>query len=302
MDSIEEKTAVSPEDQVAASPQAQSDLQVEKRAPVRKRLLSTPSIVIILVSLLISVLLSSYIVFQNELKKYNPSEPIPQPITKTNTLIVATDATFPPMEFIDKSGEIVGYDIDLGRRIAAELGMKAEFKNVKWEDIFNSLERQDVGVIISSVSITDERKKKYNFSNPYLNNGQVIITNKTNLSVTTPLDLVGKRIGVQNETVSEPEALKYTSKELVIPYENTEIAALALEKGTVNAIITDLTGAKGLVTEHQTLKIVGDPFTTENYGIVFRKDEIELVNKVNAILELLRQKGILADLKQKWLE
>ena len=158
--SIEEKKPDVPSGEQTATT---LDVQNEKRSLVKQRLFSIPSIVIILISLLLSVLISSYLIFQNELKKtIQITGTSPQQMTKSESLIAATDATFPPMESINESGKLVGYDIDLGRSIGTELGMKLTFKNVKWEDIFSSLERKEVDIIISSVSITDERKKKYN--------------------------------------------------------------------------------------------------------------------------------------------
>ncbi|HLD11825.1 MAG TPA: transporter substrate-binding domain-containing protein, partial [Patescibacteria group bacterium] len=94
----------------------------------------------------------------------------------------------------------------------------------------------------------------------------------------------------------------YTDTDLVLLYENFDDATDALLTGKADAIFTDLTNAKGTVDEHKDLKIASDPFTSEFYGVVFRKGETDLVQRVNEVLNLLRQRGVEVFLKQKWLE
>ena len=143
---------------------------------------------------------------------------------------------------------------------------------------------------------------KDGISESYLNAGQVIITRKDEASVKFTTDLAGKKITVQKETTNEEQALLYTQKELVLTYEDFIDATKALLSGEADAIFSDLTNAKGIIDENPTLKIVSDPFTSDFYGIVFRKGEGELVTKINNILDSLRQRGVSVYLKQKWLE
>lgn len=215
-------------------------------------------------------------------------------------IVIGSDTTFPPMEYKDDNGQIVGFTIDLGKEIAREMGVAPEVKSIVWDNIFTSLEKKEIDIIMSSVSITEERKKKYDFSDPYLNAGQVIITNKTNTTITKPVDLAGKKVGAQESTTSLEEAKKYSTT--ATSYPDPEAAIADLLKGNLDAVIADLPAAKGYTDEHQALKIASDPFTSEYYGIVFRKGDTELRSYINQILAELQQKGILADLKEKWLQ
>ena len=113
--------------------------------------------------------------------------------------------------------------------------------------------------------------------------------------------LKGKKIAVQQGTTNEQSALKFTSPNLVIRYPDFVQATKALVDGQVDAIFSDLSGAKGIVTKNPTLKIASDPFTNEYYGIVFKKGNPE-VKQINKALDSIRIKGILTDLKQKWLD
>ena len=93
----------------------------------------------------------------------------------SNKIVVATDATWPPMEYVDENREIVGYDIDLMKAIAEEAGLEVEFKNVAWDGIFAGLAAGEYDAVISSVTITDERRENYDFSDPYINAGQIVV-------------------------------------------------------------------------------------------------------------------------------
>jgi len=217
-------------------------------------------------------------------------------------LRIGTDATYPPMEFTNEQGVLAGYDIDLGNKVAEKMQSEVEFFEYSWDNIFSALENNQIDVIISSVSITDERKETYSFSTPYLNAGQVIITKKDNNLISSTDHLTDKKIAVQKGTTNESEALKYTSPELVIPYDDFIDATNALINSEVDAIFSDLTNAKGIVNDNPTLKIASEPFTKEEYGIVMRKSDNELLDQVNTALESLRQQGVLVYLKQKWLD
>lgn len=240
--------------------------------------------------------------FQSQLQKVTPGEQTTQvPVTTPSKIVIGTDATFQPMEYTASGGALMGYDIDLGNRIGEELGAEVEFKNIPWDDLFVALNNKQVDMVLSSVTITDERKQTYDFSESYLNAGQVIITRKTNTTITSSEDLQGKRIAVQEGTTNETEALKLTNENLVIKYADFVQATEALINGRADAILSDLPGAKGIITENPTLKIASDPLTNEYYGIVFRKNDPN-VAKINEILNSLRTQGVLTDLKQKWLD
>lgn len=256
-------------------------------------------IVFVILAFLFGLLLAGWY-FQSQLQQAKLSEnDTVQPIKET--LVIGTNATDPPMEYLNDKGTLMGYDIDLGYRIANEIGVKAEFKNVEWDNIFQELLDKKIDMIMASVTITDERKKLYNFSEPYLNAGQVIISRKDN-PLTEVSTLQGKKIAVQKGTTNETEAYKHTTKELVLVYDEYADIAKAVSVGSAEAALSDLTIAKGLISNYDNVKITSDPFTNDYYGIVMRKEDIDLQKKVNEALTVLRVNGYLTDLKQKWLD
>ncbi len=259
-------------------------------------------VIILLVFAFFCGLLLAAWYFQTQLQKASPStETTKIPVTTPSKIVIGTDGTFPPMESTASGGALMGYDIDLGNRIGEELGAEVEFKNIPWDDLFKALDNKQVDMIMSSVTVTDERKQTYDFSQSYLNSGQVVISRKVDTTITSAQDLQGKRIAVQEGTTNETEALKLTTEVLVIRYPDYVLATQALVDGKADAILSDLPAAKGIITENPTLKISSDPVTNEFYGIVLRKGD-PLVTKINEILSSLRTQGVLTDLKQKWLD
>lgn len=258
---------------------------------------------ILLIMLFVGSLLFAAFYFQTQLQKNNQLISTPNPSvsdTLPETLVIGTDPTLQPMEYME-NGKMIGYDIDLANFLGKELNRKVEIKNIVFDNIFAALEQKQIDLIISAVTITPDRQLKYDFSDQYLNAGQVIITKKDNTSIRSTADLKGKAIATQKGTTNEESALKYTNDNLVIRYPDFEQATKALVEGKVVAVFTDLPSAKGIIIKNPTLKISSDPFTNEYYGIVFRKGDV-MVKQVNQALESIRVKGILTDLKQKWLD
>lgn len=296
--------------QPTPAPQAEALLNQPSQPGKKGFSFAIPAIIIIIILLLVGGLFWVKNSFQLELKKNvttkteQPTQQLTtlQSVLKSGVVVIGSDTTYPPMESVDAKGNFVGYDIDLGNRIGQELGVKAQFKTIPFDDIFNQLVEKKYDIVISSITITDERKQKYAFSDPYLNAGEVIITRKTNTLVKGPTDLAGKKVGVQINTTEAIEAPKYTSQNLVISYPDNAPAIVDLNAGKIDAVLTDLPNAKGIIDSNPGLKIASDPFTNDVYGVVFRKEDVDFVEKVNQILTTLQENGYLTDLKHKWLE
>ena len=112
------------------------------------------------------------------------------------TLVVATNATFPPLEFVDMNKEIVGYDMDIIKAIAEEAGFEVKFMNTSWDGIFATLDSDNCDIIAAGVTITPEREKRYLFSEPYYKMRQAVVV-PLKSDITKMDDLAGKRVGAQ---------------------------------------------------------------------------------------------------------
>jgi polar amino acid transport system substrate-binding protein len=218
-------------------------------------------------------------------------------------LTFGSDCTFPPMEFLDANKNIVGFDIDLINAVAKAGGFEAVVKNTAWDGIFAGLAAGDYDAVLSSVTITDERKQTMDFSKPYVNAGQVIITPK---SYNGPADLksfAGKLVGAQIGTTGAIEVAKFKDIQMKT-YDEEGLAVEDLAIGRINAVVMDSPTAASYVLQNDKykakLKIVGKPFTTEEYGIAVKKGNAQALDMINKGLDVVIKDGTIAKLSKKW--
>jgi polar amino acid transport system substrate-binding protein len=227
---------------------------------------------------------------------------------ESTKLVFATDATFPPMESIDDSKNIVGFDIDLMNAVAKAGGFTVEFKNTAWTGIFAGLENGEYAAIVSSVTINDERKVKYDFSVPYINAGQVLVVRSETAGVTTLADLKGKKVGAQIGTTGamEIEKVKDANKIDEKTYDAIGLAFVDLVNGRIDAIVIDTPVAGDYVSQNKDytgkLKVVGTAMTEEYYGVVVRKGDTKTLDLVNAGLKKVLGTDEYKAIEDKWLK
>lgn len=219
------------------------------------------------------------------------------------TLVVATDATFPPMEMVDRDKQIVGFDIDLLKAAAKEAGFKVEFKNTAWDGIFAGLPAGKYDAVISSVTITPERLKVYDFSEPYINAGQVLVVAKT-LKVNSLAQMKGKKIGAQIGTTGAMETKK-AGLELKT-YDEIGLAFADLAAGRIQGVVIDTPVAADYALQKaeykDKLKIATAPFTQEQYGVVVKKGNKEVLDLINKGIKAVKAKGLDKQIEKKWLK
>jgi len=219
---------------------------------------------------------------------------------------VATDAAFPPMEFVDESKAIVGFDIDLMNAIAKEMGFTVEWKNTAWDGIFAGLESGAYDAIMSSVTITDERKAKYNFSDPYINAGQAVIVRSDETAIKSDKDLPNKTVGAQIGTTGA-FAVQDIAGATLKEYDTIDLALLDLVNKKIDAVVVDTPVAADYALASKDfagkLKIVGEPFTEEYYGVCVQKNEKgkELTDAFNAGLKKVKDSGEYDKIYAKWI-
>jgi polar amino acid transport system substrate-binding protein len=228
----------------------------------------------------------------------------PEEESDVTTIVVATDATWPPMEFTNADREIVGYDIDLMQAIADAAGFEVVFQNTAWDGIFAGLATGEYDAVISSVTITEERMGTMDFSEPYINAGQVLIVAADTTGVETLADLAGETVGAQIGTTGAFEVEKVSGVELAT-YDELGLAIEDLANGRIAGVVADTPIAADYVLQNdtysQSLKIVGEPFTEEFYGIAVQKGNSEVLDLINAGLAAVQAEGIPAQLEDKWL-
>lgn len=220
-------------------------------------------------------------------------------------LVVATDATWPPMEFVDEgTKEIIGFDIDFMNEVAKAGGFTVEFKNTAWDGIFAGLAAGKYDAIISSVTITEERKKEMDFSDSYINAGQVLIVQKETSGVTVLADLKGKTVGAQIGTTGSFEVEKVSGVTLKT-YDEIGLAFEDLVNGRLEGVVADTPVAADFALQNESykgkLKIVGESFTEEYYGIAVQKGNTEALEAINRGNAKVVGTATFERLEKKWL-
>jgi len=217
-------------------------------------------------------------------------------------VMVATDATWPPFEMVDETTkEIIGFDIDLMKAIAEKGGFEVEFVNVGFDPLLAGMASCQYDAAISAITITEERKADFAFSGPYFGAGQVVVVRVDNTDITGKDSLSGKTVGAQIGTTGAI-AIEDVEGATLKTYDDIGLAYQDLINGQVDAVVADDGLARGYVAKNSTeIKIVGDPFTDESYGIAVCKTNTDLLDKINNGLEAVKGEGLLDQLTQKWL-
>jgi len=232
-------------------------------------------------------------------KKEAPPAPATAPVAAApapaKVYVVGTDAAYAPFESQNEKGDIVGFDIDVLKAVAAKAGIELKFVNTPWEGIFNALGQGDRDMIVSAVTITDERKQTMDFSDPYFD-AQQLIAVKESSKIAKFADLKKLKVGVQTGTTGDEAVAKLLGKTNtnIKRFESTPLALKELESGGVDAVVAD----NGVVIHYVAnnpggkFKTVADKeFVPEQYGIALKKGNAELQAKLNKGLAEIKTDG-----------
>jgi cystine transport system substrate-binding protein len=223
-------------------------------------------------------------------------------VKSRGTLNIGMEGTYPPFCYQDESGALVGFDVEIGRAVAERMGLKPQFLPSKWEGILAALETGRFDVVINQVTVTEARRKAYDFSEPYTYSGLQLIVRKDRLKdIKGPDDLAGKRVGVLLGTNHEQWLKDHTPKADIRTYEDDATRNQELLVGRIDAVLNDrlILGAVTRVYGGQ-LVAAGGPLSQEREAIAVRKGSPELVAAINGALASLAADGTLKRISEKW--
>ncbi|MFA7371315.1 MAG: basic amino acid ABC transporter substrate-binding protein [Sphaerochaetaceae bacterium] len=218
--------------------------------------------------------------------------------------VFAADCTWPPLEFVDESGTIVGFEIDLIAAISEKSGVSMVTRNVAWDGIFAGLDNGAYDGVASGVTITEERKNTMDFTTPILEVTQSIIVNKGNKNIKDESSLQGKKVGVQIGTTGN-FAVEKVDGAVIRAYDDIGLAIEDLLNKNVDAAVADSLIAAEFVLANANyadkLEIIGSMGgEKEEIAIAVKKGNTELLKLLNDSLAGLENDGTMATLKQKW--
>lgn len=218
---------------------------------------------------------------------------------KKETLVMATNAQFPPYEYYD-GDKIVGIDAEVAALIAQKLDMELEIADIEFDSIVPGVQQGKYDMGMAGMTVNDERLEKVNFTTSYAKGVQVVIV-KEDSDIKTIDDLTGKMIGAQQGTTGAIYAADDYGEENVTTYASGNLAVEGLKTGKVDCVIIDNEPAKAYVSENEGLKILETEYANEDYAIAIAKDNTELMDKVNTALEELIANGELQKIVDKYI-
>jgi polar amino acid transport system substrate-binding protein len=204
---------------------------------------------------------------------------------------------FPPFSSVDKKGNLTGYDVAVGKAVAKELGLKPKPEKFKFHGAISAIKADRFDAAVASHTITDDRKKAVNFSEPYYYSGPVIFT-RPDSDIKTKEDLKGKEVAVSKGSTYEKSAQDFTDN--IKNYDSDATALRALSEGKHDAVITDaITGKQAI---EKGFKIVEkEQLGTSEQAIAVKKEDKELLKAINKALKKLKEDGTLEKLSKKYI-
>ena len=222
-------------------------------------------------------------------------------IERTKQLKIATDATYPPFEYMDSArGGVTGLDIDLSRIVWGRLGYEIEFVVVPFDGIMSGLIQGRYDAVISAFTITPERSEQVLFSKAYYDAGQVLAVPSSDTTVESLADLAGRRIGVQRGSTAETLAKQEMEVE-VFSYDRIEDAFVEMASGNLEAVLNDRPTSELYIANHEGAKLVGETLSREQYAVAFRRSDAWLRDLFNSGLTPLLEDGAMIVLKHRYI-
>lgn len=219
--------------------------------------------------------------------------------------VMGLDDAFPPMGFRDKANEIVGFDIDMAQEVADRLGVEVKFQSIVWDTKKEELNSGNIDVVWNGFTITEDRKKDYLFSKPYISDRQIIVV-RADSDIANKADLTGKKIGIQaassaNEAVEADKETFELIKDKLLQFESNDLALRDLKGGGIEAVVVDEVVGRYYLSKHPgDYKVLEENFGLEDFGIGFRLTDKAFHAEVEKALDEMRADGATAKISEKW--
>ena len=214
-----------------------------------------------------------------------------------NKVVMATNAEFPPFEFVASDGGFDGIDISIGEEIAKDMKAELEVSNMDFNSVIPAVQAGKADFGIAAMTVTDDRLENVDFSEPYWVAVQTILVNKDNSDITSVETLKGKKVGVVTGytgdlTLSEIEGINLSR------YQNGIDAVQDLKNGKIDAAVIDSPTAESFMAKNAELKGITDDsvFETEEYAVAVKKGNKDLLNKINSTIKNLKESGKISEI------
>jgi len=227
-----------------------------------------------------------------------------QKVKDRGELVVGMCAQYPPFESKnEKTGDLEGFDIDMGKALAAKMGVKARFVDAEWQGLLGGLNKGDYDILITCMSKSETRGQNVNFSDVYYNLPDVIVVRKGETAINGKADLRGKIVGVQLGSASEQLAdrMKDMFKEIKRYNYNPE-AFTDLKFKRSDAVLVGFAYAVNQIKTDPSYKVVGEPLSEAEVVMVLPKGADDLTTRINQALRTIKEDGSYQQVHNRWLK
>jgi polar amino acid transport system substrate-binding protein len=220
---------------------------------------------------------------------------------KKEEFVYAMSGLFKPFNY-KEDGKLTGFDVEIGEALAEKMDMKSKAITFPFESIIQGLRDKKFDAILGSMTVTEERLKAVDFTNPYYKSGSRIFVSADNTEIKSKEDLKGKKIGVTPATIYEKLAKELTDQDKVMVYSQGDMTALMdLATGRADAVICDdIFGKVGITQGDLKIKAVDELLNVDNQAIATNKEDKELTGKINKALDEIIADGTYEEISKKW--
>ncbi|MEK4029083.1 MULTISPECIES: transporter substrate-binding domain-containing protein [Bacillaceae] len=230
----------------------------------------------------------------------NEKQKVTDRVKHSKTLKVGFEGTYPPFNYLDDNQKYKGFDVDISNEIAKRLGAKTEFVATKWDSLIGGLKADKFDIIIGQMTVTEERKKSVDFTDPYVVTGSVLITRKDTSNIKKLEDIKGKEVGVGGGTTFE-EVAKSVDGANVKLYKAVNDYVQDLVNKRLDVIINDqLLMSYNIKENNLPLQISSDILNKDEIGMAVKKGNEDFLEEVNKSLAEMKEDGTYNEIYKKW--
>lgn len=233
-------------------------------------------------------------------KKNQEDKGVLAKIKKEGVINIGIEGVYPPFNYFDKDNKLIGFDVEIADEITKRMRIKPNYIPTPWDTIIGGLITKKYDIILSSMAITDERKQKVDFTEPYYHTGAQLFIHVDNTDIIDPKkDIKGKEIGVAIGTTFEKKIVEHGAK--VVTYKSDLLTFQDLANKRVEGVLTDKAVGSRLIKEKSyPFKAVGDMLLQDAAGIALNKNEEALKHEMNKHLKAMMDDGTYAKISEKW--
>lgn len=228
-------------------------------------------------------------------------------IQEDGEITVGIMGTYAPYNYLNENKEYDGFDVDIAKELAERLGVEAEFVAQDFSGLIPGLQKGKFDILVSQVTITNERQKQIDFTEPYITNQVKVIVKESNTDIQSKEDFKGKKIGVglgtNDETYLRTELMPEVGDFTINTYDDVITTLKDLDSGRIDATINNVYALKPVVEQNgYAIKAVGEPIKSDKAAVAVKKGNTELVEALNKALEEMKQDGTYEEIFMKWFE